>query len=64
MINSVMNIVAKKTLVDYYTKHPQAKDALEEWHTKTRKSHWKNFADIKATFNSVDMSATNTMYST
>lgn len=49
-----MNIVAKKTLVDYYTKHPQAKDALEEWHTKTRKSHWKNFADIKATFNSVD----------
>lgn len=49
-----MNIVAKKTLVDYYTKHPQAKEALEEWHTKTRRSHWANFSDIKSTFNSVD----------
>ena len=49
-----MNIVAKKTLVAYYTTHPQAKDALEEWYTKTRKSHWTNFADIRATFNSVD----------
>jgi len=42
-----MNIVAKKTLVAYYTTHPQAKDALEEWYTKTRKSHWTNFADIR-----------------
>lgn len=49
-----MNIVAKKTLVAYYTTHPQAKDALEEWYTKTLKSHWTNFADIRATFNSVD----------
>ena len=49
-----MNIVAKKTLVDYYHKHPQAKEALEEWYSKTRKSRWMDFADIKATFNSVD----------
>lgn len=49
-----MNIVAKKTLVAYYTTHPQAKDALEEWYTKTRNSHWTNFADMRATFNSVD----------
>ena len=49
-----MNIVAKKTLVDYYTVHPHAKVALEEWYSKTRKSQWKNFSDIKATFNSVD----------
>ena len=49
-----MNIVAKKTLVDYYIKYPQAKAALEEWYTKTRRSHWTNFADMKSTFNSVD----------
>lgn len=49
-----MNIVAKKTLVDYYLKYPKAKEALEDWYTKTRKSHWANFADVRATFNSVD----------
>ena len=49
-----MNIVAKKTLVDYYNEHPQAKDAIEAWYTKTRRSQWTCFADVKATFNSVD----------
>ena len=41
--------------MDYYLKHPQSKEALEEWYTKTRKSHWTSFADVKATFNSVDI---------
>lgn len=49
-----MHIISKKTLTDYYSKHPQSKEALEDWYSKTRKSHWMTFADIKATFNSVD----------
>lgn len=49
-----MHIISKKTLTDYYTKHPQSKEALEDWYSKTRRSHWMNFADIKETFNSVD----------
>ena len=49
-----MHIIAKSTLVEYYQKYPQAKEALEEWYSKTRKSRWMSFADIKATFNSVD----------
>lgn len=49
-----MHIISKKTLTDYYSKHPQAKEALEDWYSKTRKSCWMSFADIKATFNSVD----------
>ncbi len=49
-----MNIVAKKTLVDYYSRHPESRVALEEWYTRTKRSHWKCFADVKATFNSVD----------
>ena len=39
-----MRIIAKSTLVAYYTKNPQAKSALQEW---------KNFADIKRTFATV-----------
>lgn len=49
-----MRIISKSTLVEYYTKVPQAKTALEEWYEKTKRSEWTCFADIKNTFNSVD----------
>ncbi len=49
-----MRVIAKKTLVNYYTNHPQAKDALDEWYNKTVEAEWHSFSDIKRTFNSVD----------
>ena len=49
-----MRIISKSKLVEYYTKVPQSKTALEEWYEKTKKAEWKCFADIKETFNSVD----------
>ena len=49
-----MRIISKSKLVDYFTKVPQAKTALEEWYEKTKKADWKCYADIKETFNSVD----------
>ena len=52
--NNTMRIISKSTLVEYYTKEPKAKTALEEWYEKTKKSEWTCFADIKNTFNSVD----------
>ena len=38
-------------MVDYYTKNPQSKTALEEWYEKTKRAEWNCFADIKNTFN-------------
>lgn len=52
--NKLMRIIARKKIVDYYTIHPQAKTALNEWYTKTEEAEWKNLMDIKQTFNSVD----------
>lgn len=49
-----MRIIAKSTLVAYYTKNPQSKVALEDWYEKTKAAEWNCFADIKQTFNSVD----------
>ena len=49
-----MRVIAKSTLVDYYTKHPGAKTALKDWYDKTKQAEWTCFADIKKTFNSVD----------
>ena len=49
-----MRIIAKSTLVAYYTKNPKSKTALEDWYEKTRNAEWTCYADIKRSFNSVD----------
>lgn len=48
-----MRIIAKNTLVAYYTRNPQAKNALDEWYQKTSKAEWRNFSDIRNTFATV-----------
>lgn len=49
-----MRIIAERTIREYYLKNPLAKTALEDWVQKVKKAQWQSFADIKATFNSVD----------
>jgi mRNA interferase HigB len=49
-----MRIFIYRTLVEYYQKHPDAKNALEDWFNKTEEAEWNCFADIKNTFHSVD----------
>ena len=42
-----MNIISKRTLIQFYEKHPQAKTPLEVWHLDVRKAEWKTPDDIK-----------------
>ncbi len=42
-----MNVISKRTLVEFYEQHPQAKSALEVWHSDARKSDWRSPSDIK-----------------
>lgn len=49
-----MRIIARRTIVEYYQKNPNSKDALEDWFHKVAKADWNCFADMKKTFNSVD----------
>ena len=49
-----MRVIAKKTIVEYYTMHADAKTALEEWLEKAELADWQNFSDIKDNFRSAD----------
>ena len=49
-----MRIFSKSTLVEYYTKHPQAQQPLEDWYETTKRAEWKSLNDIKAVYNNVD----------
>lgn len=46
-----MRVIAKKTLVAFYTEHPDAQTALEEWHEKVSNAEWQNFSEVRKSFN-------------
>lgn len=49
-----MRIFTEQTLKEYTTSHPDSKTALQEWASIVKRSDWKCFADVKASFPSVD----------
>lgn len=49
-----MRIITYKIIDEYSEQHADVKIALDEWYIKTTQSKWTCFADMKATFNSVD----------
>lgn len=54
-----MNVISKRTIVEFYTKNPQAKTALEVWHSDARKAEWKTPDDIKKVYSSASFLADN-----
>ena len=49
-----MRIITEEPIKEYIKKRPDSKSALQEWLKIVKRAEWNNFADIKATFNSVD----------
>ncbi len=49
-----MRIIARSKIVEYISCHPTSETALEDWFHKVRNADWKNFSDMRKSFNSVD----------
>ena len=49
-----MIILTERKIRLYYEANPSSKTALQDWTKKVKEAEWKNFDDIKKTFNSVD----------
>lgn len=49
-----MRVIARNKIIEYYTKHPDAETALEDWYHKVKRAEWTCFADMKQVFGSVD----------
>ncbi len=52
-----MQVVAKKTLRLFWTKHPKAQGPLEAWYRIASKAEWRTPQDIKNVFRSADFVA-------
>lgn len=49
-----MVIISKSTLLEFGIMHTDSIEPLNRWYGKAKKSNWKNFSEMKNTFNSVD----------
>ena len=49
-----MNVVALKTLRDFWERHADAEEALQAWFHEAKSASWKSFADIKGRYRSAD----------
>ncbi len=49
-----MLIINRSEIDMFVTKHSNARKPFAQWVQKTQESEWKNFADLKCTFNSAD----------
>ncbi|MGH6681290.1 MAG: type II toxin-antitoxin system HigB family toxin [Bradyrhizobium sp.] len=44
---SPMRVIARNTLVDFWSKHPEAKVALERWHKLVRAARWASTDEVQ-----------------
>jgi len=42
-----MRVIARNTLVAFWSKHPEAKVALERWYRIVKAAHWTSTEDIQ-----------------
>jgi mRNA interferase HigB len=51
-----MNVIAKKTLRDFWEGgHANARAPMQTWYKLASSAEWKSFADVRATFPSTDL---------
>ncbi|HEY8780617.1 MAG TPA: type II toxin-antitoxin system HigB family toxin [Mucilaginibacter sp.] len=49
-----MVVISKATLRDFSALHPNSEIPLEDWYDLVKNADWKNFNEMRSTFNSVD----------
>jgi mRNA interferase HigB len=45
-----MRIIARNTIVEFYTKHPETKTALEHWYQVAKAAEWNTSDEVISSF--------------
>ena len=48
-----MNVIARRTLLEYAEQYPEAREALLAWESLARKTDFASFAEVQAVFTTV-----------
>ncbi len=49
-----MVVISKTILLEFSRRHPSAAEPLNVWYEISKQAQWKNFNEVRQTFNSVD----------
>lgn len=49
-----MVVISKTILREFIREHPDAENSIQYWYEVTSKSDWKQFSDVKKSFNAAD----------
>ncbi len=49
-----MHVISRRALVDFWTLHPRVRASLAAWFRVVEHADFRNFADVRQTFNSAD----------
>ena len=49
-----MVVISKAVLKEFAEKYPDAEAALTKWYNETHAADWRNFSEVKKTFNTAD----------
>ena len=51
----MFNIIARKTLLDYCKRYPEAAGALQEWYYELLRSNFKSFNELKKVYTNASL---------
>jgi len=49
-----MHIISRRTLIEFWQKHPDAEEPLKAWFVYVKSAKWKNTAEIRSMFSHAD----------
>ena len=50
-----MRIIARKTLKEFWERHPDARQAVQAWYEDTKRAGWKSPSDIKKVYRNASL---------
>lgn len=50
-----MNVISRRTLVEFYENHVDARDQLETWYKVSKKATWINFNEVLEVYPAADV---------
>jgi len=51
----VKRILSKRTIKEFWAKHPDSKDYLETWYETVKGANWHNPSDIKSFYSTISI---------
>jgi len=54
-----MRIISRKTLREFWEKHPDARQSLQSWYADVKRAEWRSPSDIKNIYRNASIVANN-----